>query len=118
MKTNPGVIREQLSYHILTDKHKPIHCFYRFKIYELPNYLAIAPEEKRKRLHYQIESSDVKVVIRFFLNERKEIFRARWFRLKESDSELSYYSVMYWINYLKSQKKFSVDFVLKTSSPF
>jgi hypothetical protein len=118
MGTTFDLIPEQVGYQIISDKDKPIHSFYRFKVYQVHDYLPIPWEEKKKRLLYQIEGNDLKVVVKFFLNDKKEIQRARWFRLKGSDSELSYYSVMYWIDYLKTKKIFSKDFVLKTSSPF
>ncbi|HKR05272.1 MAG TPA: hypothetical protein VJY62_11625 [Bacteroidia bacterium] len=111
-------IPEQLGYQIISEKHKPVHCFYRFKVYQVQDYLPIALEERKKRLLYQIEGNDLKVVVRLFLNDRKEIVRVRWFRLKATDSELAFYSVMHFIAYLKTVKKFSEKFVLKMSGPF
>lgn len=118
VETILNIIPEQLRYEIISDKHKPVFCFYRFKVYQLKDYLPIPYEERKKRLLYQIEAPDLKVVLRLFLNDRKEIVRARWFRLKATDSELAYYAVMHFIAYLKTVKNFSEKFVLKMSSPF
>lgn len=117
MDTLLNTFPEQLGYQIITHKQTPVYSFYRFKAYQVHDYLHISPEEKKKRLLYQIEGGNLKVVLRLFLNDRKEIMRVRWFRLKTTDCELAYYSVMHFISYLKSVKNFSEGFSIKMSSP-
>ena len=113
------LLQKQVGYIIIDQKRlKPVHTFYRFKVYLVNDGIDILPEEKSKRLHFQIEGDDVKVVVRFYLNVDKEIYLAKYFRLQNTDEELSFYAVMYWITFLKTKRKFAKDFVLKTLREF
>jgi hypothetical protein len=109
---------EQVKYHIISEKHKPVHIFYRFKVYELANSLSNTPEVVRKRNTYQIEGNSVQVILRVFINRNREIEIIRYFYLKDSDPELSYYAAMYWVSYLKSENKLANNFEIKTVSKF
>jgi hypothetical protein len=104
MKNTLSLLPKQIGYVIINHTTlKPIHSFYRFSIYEVNDGLDLSPRQRRNRLHYQIEGSDVRVVVRFYLNLKNE-FHVKYYRNKTTDPELAEYCVKYWIKNLQEEK--------------
>jgi len=118
MEKELSLLPQQIGIEIINGKKlQPIHSFYRFKVFQVHDVVNISTEQRKYRLHYQIEGTDLKVVIRFYLNSQNEIF-VKYYRTKGSDAELCNYLVEYWIQYLRAEKKFGNKILVNNLAEF
>lgn len=96
----------------LTDE--PIFKIHRFKVFNRGRHHLLEPGAQRRNLNYQINGDgDEKIVVRIFLRENQEVYKALYFVMKGMDKELALLLTHSLIERLRAKHKFSKDFQLK-----
>lgn len=105
----------QLGISLLEPKTEPILSIYRFRVYSRESFVLLEPHKRKRNLNFQIngDADFEKIVFRMYLDERKRVYKSRYYYREGMDAETAHYLVKELVNHLKDKFKFREDHICK-----
>ena len=90
---------------------EPILSIYRFRVYSRESFALLEPHKRKRNLNLQIngDSDCEKIVFRMYLDERKRVYKSRYYFREGMDKETAEYLVKELLERLKKTYKFRED---------
>ncbi len=90
---------------------EPIISIYRFKVYTRESFALLEPHKRKRNHNFQIngDSECEKIVFRMYMDERKRVYKSRYYYQQGMDKETAEYLVMELLERLKKNYKFRDD---------
>lgn len=101
----------QLGISLLEPQTEPILLIYRFRVYSRESFVLLEPHKRKRNLNFQIngDADFEKIVFRMYLDERKRVYKSRYYYREGMDKETAEYLVMELLERLKKTYKFRDD---------
>lgn len=90
---------------------EPILSIYRFRVYSRESFALLEPHKRKRNLNFQIngDSDFEKIVFRMYMDERKRVYKSRYYFREGMDKETAEYLVKELLERLKKTYKFRED---------
>lgn len=111
MDTKYKSMSPQLGISLLEPKTDPILSIYRFKVFARESFALLEPHKRKRNLNFQIngDSECEKIVFRIYMDERKRVYKSRYYYRDGMDAETAEYVVLELIKRLRNTYKFRKD---------
>ncbi len=101
----------QLGINLLEPNTEPILLIYRFRVYSRESFALLEPHKRKRNHNFQIngDSECEKIVFRMYMDERKRVYKSRYYYRQGMDKETAEYLVMELLERLKKNYRFRDD---------